>query len=91
MILCLNYVLRHDNISLVSATDIWGYSSAGRALEWHSRGHGFKSHYLHYLKIPESACLFSKQADSGIFTLWNAEHSLFTVEAQRWLYYNSFM
>ena len=24
-----------------------GYSSAGRALAWHARGHGFKSHYLH--------------------------------------------
>ena len=28
----------------------WGYSSAGRALEWHSRGHGFESHYLHIKK-----------------------------------------
>ena len=28
--------------------NIWGYSSAGRALEWHSRGRGFESHYLHF-------------------------------------------
>src|SRR5262249_4392473 len=26
----------------------WGYSSAGRALEWHSRGQGFDSPYLHH-------------------------------------------
>ncbi len=25
----------------------WGRSSAGRALEWHSRGHGFDPHRLH--------------------------------------------
>ena len=25
----------------------WGYSSVGRALEWHSRGQGFDSPYLH--------------------------------------------
>ena len=27
--------------------DIWGYSSAGRALEWHSRGQRFDPAYLH--------------------------------------------
>ena len=27
---------------------IWGRSSAGRALEWHSRGHGFDPHRLHH-------------------------------------------
>ena len=27
----------------------WGYSSVGRALEWHSRGQGFDSPYLHHL------------------------------------------
>ncbi len=26
---------------------LWGRSSAGRALEWHSRGHGFDPHRLH--------------------------------------------
>ena len=26
---------------------IWGYSSAGRALEWHSRGQRFDPAYLH--------------------------------------------
>jgi hypothetical protein len=26
---------------------IWGYSSAGGALEWHSRGRGFESHNVH--------------------------------------------
>ena len=29
---------------------IWGYSSAGRALEWHSRGQRFDPAYLHHLK-----------------------------------------
>ena len=28
----------------------WGYSSAGRALEWHSRGHRFDPDYLHQEK-----------------------------------------
>ena len=27
--------------------EIWGYSSAGRALEWHSRGQRFDPAYLH--------------------------------------------
>ena len=27
--------------------NIWGYSSAGRALEWHSRGQRFDPAYLH--------------------------------------------
>ena len=27
---------------------IWGYSSAGRALEWHSRGQRFDPAYLHH-------------------------------------------
>ena len=29
---------------------IWGYSSAGRALEWHSRGQRFDPAYLHQLE-----------------------------------------
>jgi hypothetical protein len=33
-------------------TAIWGYSSAGRALEWHSRGQRFDPAYLHQ-KRPE--------------------------------------
>ncbi len=28
---------------------VWGYSSVGRALEWHSRGQGFESPYLHHV------------------------------------------
>ena len=28
-------------------SNIWGYSSAGRALEWHSRGQRFDPAYLH--------------------------------------------
>ena len=30
-----------------TANQIWGYSSAGRALEWHSRGQRFDPAYLH--------------------------------------------
>ncbi len=26
----------------------WGYSSAGRVLDWQSRGHGFEPRYLHH-------------------------------------------
>ena len=29
---------------------LWGYSSAGRALEWHSRGQRFDPAYLHHRK-----------------------------------------
>ena len=32
-----------------------GYSSAGRALEWHSRGHRFEPDYLHHKKSLENA------------------------------------
>ena len=40
----------------------WGYSSVGRALEWHSRGQGFDSPYLHHLP---------KRSDrSGLFFLF---------------------
>lgn len=39
---------------------IWGYSSAGGALEWHSRGRGFESHYLHLNYKPRQECLWLK-------------------------------
>ena len=29
----------------------WGCSSAGRVLDWQSRGRGFDPHQLHHLKI----------------------------------------
>ena len=32
---------------LANKLDLWGYSSAGRALEWHSRGQRFDPAYLH--------------------------------------------
>ena len=35
----INHASRHNRI--------WGYSSAGRALEWHSRGQRFDPAYLH--------------------------------------------
>ena len=34
-----------------SENKIWGYSSAGRALEWHSRGQRFDPAYLHHLVL----------------------------------------
>ena len=38
----------------------WGYSSVGRALEWHSRGQGFDPPYLHHLpKRSDRSGLFS--------------------------------
>ena len=33
--------------SVPNEPNIWGYSSAGRALEWHSRGQRFDPAYLH--------------------------------------------
>ena len=34
----------------------WGHSSVGRALEWHSRGRGFDSPWLHQLIIEVIRC-----------------------------------
>ena len=36
--------------SVPNELNIWGYSSAGRALEWHSRGQRFDPAYLHQTK-----------------------------------------
>ena len=47
--LCYNITVAKIN------TYQWGYSSVGRALEWHSRGQGFDSPYLHQQK--ENFCL----------------------------------
>ena len=44
---CLLDVEKVTGSSPVSSTTLWGYSSVGRALEWHSRGHVFDSRYLH--------------------------------------------
>jgi hypothetical protein len=45
-------VLTNDALSVIillalSESNTWGYSSAGRALEWHSRGQRFDPAYLH--------------------------------------------
>ena len=37
----------------------WGRSSVGRALEWHSRGHGFDSHRLHFKAADQAAFFLS--------------------------------
>ena len=44
-----------------------GYSSVGRALEWHSRGQGFESPYLHSEGI-------RKSAHKAVFLLSSSEH-----------------
>ncbi len=46
-----------------------GRSSVGRALEWHSRGHGFDSHRLH-MKSLETQCfraffIFKEKAEES--------------------------
>ena len=41
----------------------WGYSSVGRALEWHSRGRRFDPDYLHH----ESADFISGFRIFGVF------------------------
>ena len=40
--------------SVPNELNIWGYSSAGRALEWHSRGQRFDPAYLHQAKSLET-------------------------------------
>ena len=35
---------------------MWGHSSVGRALEWHSRGQGFDSPWLHQFSRRSTAC-----------------------------------
>ena len=47
----------------------WGYSSVGRALEWHSRGQGFDSPYLHHKQTksnPGFVCFFIDKRQSMI-------------------------
>ena len=39
---------------------LWGYSSVGRAFEWHSKGQRFETAYLHQIKF---------SADKGAFYL----------------------
>ena len=48
----------------------WGYSSAGRALEWHSRGQRFDPAYLHqkkevslFLKAVKPLLQYGKELD----------------------------
>tara|TARA_Y100000389_G_scaffold205139_1_gene263957 strand:+ start:22774 stop:24462 length:1689 start_codon:yes stop_codon:yes gene_type:complete len=48
-----------------------GYSSAGRALEWHSRGQRFDPAYLHFLKFKGVFMLsMSKLRDNSKWVLW---------------------
>ena len=45
--------------SVPNELNIWGYSSAGRALEWHSRGQRFDPAYLHQNNNSHSQCCVS--------------------------------
>ena len=49
----INHVVRHG-------TNIWGISSAGRALAWHARGHRFDPGILHQIRKASHIvwCLF---------------------------------
>ena len=53
---CLHFGEKSDIIPLHlrNAQKTWGYSSAGRALEWHSRGQRFDPAYLHQPNTAES-------------------------------------
>ena len=57
-----------------TANRIWGYSSAGRALEWHSRGQRFDPAYLHHKSFEiygfRSFFLFILCRFVCIFHLW---------------------
>ena len=41
----------YNRIRNTQSTLTWGYSSAGRALEWHSRGQRFDPAYLHQNQV----------------------------------------
>ena len=41
--------------SVPTELNIWGYSSAGRALEWHSRGQRFDPAYLHHTLVKHNS------------------------------------
>ena|GEM_PF-6686331 len=56
VILCLNSV--SNGVGVLDHSGLWGYSSAGRALESHSRGQGFDSPYLHQTSITRTHLLF---------------------------------
>ena len=59
----INHVVRHG-------TDIWGISSAGRALAWHARGHRFDPGILHQkstvLRRKYGAFLFAEAGFWGL-------------------------
>src|SRR3954462_7240267 len=44
----------HRFLRYNASSSPWGYSSAGRALAWHARGHRFDPVYLHHLSKTES-------------------------------------
>ena len=46
---------------------LWGYSSAGRALDWQSRGQRFDPAYLHQAKRHPNGCLFCMPQKGRIF------------------------
>ena len=55
---------------------IWGYSSAGRALEWHSRGQRFDPAYLHHIK--GKSVFLASEKKRGFFVLCGDGHNVQT-------------
>ena len=62
---CVILSLAEDESRLAASPTIWGCSSLGRALEWHSRGKGFDPPHLHQPK---------KNAAAFFFVWWNEAH-----------------
>ena len=59
----------------VQCISIWGYSSAGRALEWHSRGQRFDPAYLHQKVSEGTLRKVPKSYGFGTFSLFYLSNS----------------
>ena len=65
---------------MVIKIEVWGYSSAGRALAWHARGQRFDPAYLHQSsKTIKVDC--NKSCDSELF----CSNILFVLNAVQFL------
>ena len=77
-----------DIITLFCSERIWGYSSAGRALDWQSRGQRFDPAYLHQkdLKLRFQVFCFAsaRKKASGLRGLAVPLFALGVLEAELW-------
>jgi hypothetical protein len=48
---------------------VWGHSSVGRALEWHSRGQGFDSPWLHQSSLPQARSNIAASGSAAGFSI----------------------